>query len=84
MRSAPYVAAGGVLLALLAVAFAVGRYPVSLSELLSVLAGLFYPRRFPGDLRMATREFYRLFYHVDLNDEDLERLIEWASGKAPP
>ncbi len=39
MRGIPYVAAGGVLLALLAVAFAVGRYPVSISELFSVLAG---------------------------------------------
>lgn len=39
MRPIPYVAAGGVLLSLMAVAFAVGRYPVSLSDLLAVLAG---------------------------------------------
>ncbi|MPY75827.1 MAG: ABC transporter substrate-binding protein [Alphaproteobacteria bacterium] len=60
--------------------------PPSVNRLIGLrwLAGLFYPRQFPGDLRMATREFYRLFYHVDLDDEDLERLIEWASGKAPP
>lgn len=60
--------------------------PPSVNRIIGLrwLAGLFYPRQFPGDLRMATREFYRLFYHVDLDDEDLERLIEWASGKAPP
>jgi iron complex transport system permease protein len=39
VRPIPYVAAGGVLLSLMAVAFAVGRYPVSLSDLLAVLAG---------------------------------------------
>jgi iron complex transport system permease protein len=39
VRPIPYVAAGGVLLGLTVVAFAVGRYPVSLSELLAVVAG---------------------------------------------
>ena len=40
MRSARlYVTAGAVLLGLLLVAFAVGRYPVTVSELLSVLSG---------------------------------------------
>ena len=59
--------------------------PPSVNRIMGLrwLAGLFYPERFPDDLRMATREFYRLFYHVDLGDADLERLIEWASGKAP-
>jgi iron complex transport system substrate-binding protein len=59
--------------------------PPSINRIMGLrwLAGVFYPAQFPGDLRMATREFYRLFYHVDLGDEDLERLIEWANGKAP-
>ena len=59
--------------------------PPSINRIMGLrwLAGLFYPERFPDDLRMATRAFYRLFYHVDLGDADLERLIEWASGKAP-
>ena len=39
MRNLSYLTAGGVLLGLVAVAFAVGRYPVSVSELLSVLSG---------------------------------------------
>jgi len=37
-RSISYVLAGGALLALTALAFAVGRYPVSLSEIVSLLA----------------------------------------------
>jgi iron complex transport system permease protein len=39
MRAAPYLAAAGALIALTALAFAVGRYPVSLSEMFSVLLG---------------------------------------------
>jgi iron complex transport system permease protein len=38
-RSASYVVSGVVLLSLVALAFAVGRYPVSLSELFSMLSG---------------------------------------------
>jgi iron complex transport system permease protein len=38
-RSAPYLVSSVVLLGLVALAFAVGRYPVSLSELFSVLSG---------------------------------------------
>ena len=39
MRGIPYVLSAGALLALVALAFAVGRYPVSLSQLFSALAG---------------------------------------------
>jgi iron complex transport system permease protein len=39
VKGIPYLAAGGVLLGLVALAFAVGRYPVSLSQLFSALAG---------------------------------------------
>ncbi|HEX7219374.1 MAG TPA: iron ABC transporter permease [Burkholderiales bacterium] len=39
MRKTSYLTAGAVLLALVLVAFAVGRYPVSVSELVSVLFG---------------------------------------------
>jgi iron complex transport system permease protein len=39
MRPFPYVAAGGALIVLTALAFAVGRYPVSLAEMFSVLLG---------------------------------------------
>jgi iron complex transport system permease protein len=39
VKTIPYVSAGGVLLVLVALAFAVGRYPVSLLELFSALSG---------------------------------------------
>ena len=47
------------------------------------LAGLFYPDRFPQDLRETTRAFYRLFYHVDVSDAELDTLIAWSKGQAP-
>ena len=50
---------------------------------LTWLAGLFYPEFLDQDLRTETRDFYRLYYHVDLSDEELDRLLEWARGKAP-
>jgi iron complex transport system substrate-binding protein len=57
--------------------------PPSINRIIGLkwLAGLFYPDRFSFDLRGETRKFYKLFYHVDLSDEELDRLIEWASGR---
>lgn len=50
---------------------------------LTWLAGLFYPAHADGDLRAETRAFYRLYYHLDLADEDLDGLLEWARGASP-
>ena len=47
------------------------------------LAGLFYPDRFPENLRETTRTFYRLFYHVDLTEPQLDTLIAWSKGQTP-
>ena len=47
------------------------------------LAGLFYPDKFPEDPRETTRTFYRLFYHVDLTEPQLDTLIAWSKGQAP-
>lgn len=57
--------------------------PPSVNRIIGLkwLAGLFYPDRFSFDLRQETREFYKLFYHVDLSEKELDRLIEWASGR---
>lgn len=57
--------------------------PPSLNRIMGLkwLAGLFYPDRFTFDLAQTTREFYRLFYHVELDDKALGQLIEWASGR---
>ncbi len=57
--------------------------PPSVNRIMGLkwLAGLFYPERFGEDLRTKTRAFYKLFYHVDLDDQELDRLIAWADGQ---
>lgn len=59
--------------------------PPSLNRMMGLIwmAGLLYPDKWEGDLREDTRAFYELYYHVDLSDEDLERLLEWAEGRPP-
>ena len=47
------------------------------------LAGLFFPSHWHGDLRRETAEFYKLWYQVDLSEDELAVLLEWAEGKAP-
>jgi iron complex transport system substrate-binding protein len=58
--------------------------PPSLNRMIGLqwLAGLLFPERWQGDLREETRAFYRDWYHVDLTEEDLDRLLEWARGRA--
>ena len=59
--------------------------PPSLNRMMGLIwmAGLLYPDKWEGDLREDTRAFYKLYYHVDLSDEELERLLEWAEGRPP-
>jgi iron complex transport system substrate-binding protein len=59
--------------------------PPSLNRTIGLewLAGLFYPDHLNQDLREVTRSFYDLFYHVDLTDAELDRLLQWAKGRAP-
>lgn len=59
--------------------------PPSVNRLIGLawLAHLLHGERFPFDIRAETRKFYKLFYHVDLADKDLEALIAWADGKPP-
>lgn len=59
--------------------------PPSLNRVIGLrwLAGLFYPNQLGHDLRETTRTFYRLFYHVDPGDADLDTLIAWSKGHAP-
>ena len=39
------------------------------------LANLFYPEQFPIDIKAETKKFYQVFFHVDLKDEDVERIL---------
>jgi iron complex transport system substrate-binding protein len=59
--------------------------PPSLNRVIGLiwLAGLFYPKQLGHDLRETTRAFYRLFYHVDPSDPELDTLIAWSMGQAP-
>lgn len=59
--------------------------PPSLNRLMGLkwMAGLLFPDRWQADLREETRSFYKLYYHVDLSDEELDRVLQWAEGKPP-
>ena len=59
--------------------------PPSINRMMGLkwLAGLFYPDLWPGDLRAETKAFYKLWYHADLGEAELDRLLEWAGGRAP-
>jgi iron complex transport system substrate-binding protein len=59
--------------------------PPSLNRIIGLkwLAGLFYPEHLQQDLRETTRTFYRLFYHVEPSDAELDTLIAWSKGQAP-
>jgi iron complex transport system substrate-binding protein len=52
--------------------------PPGVNRLIGVrwLASIFHPREFPEDMRAVTREFYRLFYHVDLTEAQLDVLLK--------
>ena len=52
--------------------------PPSINRVIGLrwMSGLFYPQRMPFDRHRDTQEFYRLFYHVDLSDEQLDRLVD--------
>jgi iron complex transport system substrate-binding protein len=46
------------------------------------LSSLFYPDLYQQDLRTVAREFYQLYYGVQLTDRQLEALIRPAEGSA--
>lgn len=59
--------------------------PPSLNRIIGLkwLARVFYPDRFEDDFAGTVRGFYKLFYHVDVSEAELERLLEWSKGRAP-
>jgi iron complex transport system substrate-binding protein len=52
--------------------------PPSLNRLigLPLLLHALYPAQAMSDLKTELRDFYRLFYQVDVQDADLDRLLE--------
>lgn len=54
--------------------------PPSLNRIIGLrwLAGLFHPDKWREDLPAITRRFYSLYYHVDLDNASLARLIRWS------
>lgn len=59
--------------------------PPSINRIIGLkwLASVFYPGHIELDLRQTTREFYELFYHLELSEAQLDNLIRWAKGRAP-
>ncbi len=52
-------------------------FPPSVNRLIGLwwLAKALYPDQFPEDLGPLTREFYKRFYHTDLTDAQLDRVL---------
>ncbi|MES0100231.1 hypothetical protein [Mesorhizobium sp. M0019] len=42
---------------------------------------LLYPGKATGDLRAEVHDFYKLFYHVDITDEQIDTLLADASAR---
>jgi iron complex transport system substrate-binding protein len=55
--------------------------PPGVNRLMGVrwLTSILYPRQFPNDLKATTREFYKLFYQVDLTDPQVDTLLANAT-----
>jgi len=54
--------------------------PPSLNRLLGLqwLGRVFFPQNLNSDIRGEAKEFYRLFYQVELSDAELDRLLDWG------
>ena len=57
--------------------------PPGVNRLIGVrwLMSILYPQQFPEDLRNTTREFYRLFYQVNLSEAQLDSLLTAATPR---
>jgi len=60
--------------------------PPSLNRLIGLrwLAQAFHPGLITQDVRKSAAEFYTLFYQVTPSDADLDGLMAWSAGAAPP
>ena len=57
--------------------------PPSVNRIIGIkwLANLFYPDVFHYDMRAETRRFYSEFYHWQLTDSELDRILATATRK---
>jgi iron complex transport system substrate-binding protein len=55
--------------------------PPGVNRLIGVrwLMSILYPRQFPEDIRAVTRDFYKLFYMVDVSEAQLDTLLASAT-----
>ena len=53
-------------------------FPPSVNRLIGLkwLGSVLYPELFPEDLHETTRAFFKLFYHLELSDAQLNELLE--------
>jgi len=58
--------------------------PPGVNRLIGVrwLTSILYPKQFPDNLQETTRQFYKLFYQVDLTDEQVAMLLTTATSKS--
>ncbi len=51
--------------------------PPAVNRLMGIfwLGSLVYPREFSGDLAAKAKEFYKIFYHYELSDAEIDRLL---------
>jgi len=57
--------------------------PPGVNRLIGVrwLTSILYPKQFPESLQETTRQFYKLFYQVDLSDDQVFTLLTTATSK---
>jgi iron complex transport system substrate-binding protein len=55
-------------------------FPPGVNRLIGArwLASILYPEQFPEDIRPIVKDFYKHFYHVDLTDDQVHRLLTEA------
>lgn len=57
--------------------------PPSVNQVLGArwLMSVVYPEQYSGDIYEDAKEFYKLFWHYDLSDEEAEEMLKNSAGK---
>lgn len=58
-------------------------FPPSVNRVMGMnwLADLVYPDLYQGDIKEAVKEYYSIFYHYDLSDDEADQLLKSAARK---